>query len=90
MPLMLIGWNEARKDLIFLMPLLDKLGFGLDEETIKVRYNEMRKKFEFEELVTVLTESLQDLYEPLDSSIIEAVKDEDIARLIAKQCIDAA
>lgn len=90
MPLMLIGWNEARKDLIFLMPLLDKLGFHLEEEDIKARYNEMRKKFEFEELVTMFTENLQDLYKPLDSSIIEAVKDEDVARLIARQCIDAA
>ena len=54
------------------------------------RHRQMRKKFESEELVTLLTENLQNLYEPLDSSIIEAIKDEDTARLIAWQCLNAA
>ena len=89
MPLPVIGWKEARKDLLFLMPILEAVGFNLKEEWIEETYKMMVKKFEHDELVDFIVE-LGDTYDSLDDSIKEQVKNRKVAEQIATQCQKAA
>lgn len=89
MPLPLIGWTEARKDLLFLMPILNVVGFKLSEDDIRDTYDYMCRKFSFDELVDFIKE-LGDTYESLDKRIIRSIRRDSIARTIATQCLDVA
>lgn len=45
MPLELIGWEEAKKDLLFITPVLDYLGVSMDDQQLQQAYNDRVAKF---------------------------------------------
>lgn len=44
-PLELIGWNEAKSDLLFLGPILDAVGVTVDEEQLQDAYHSRVSKY---------------------------------------------
>ncbi len=44
-PLELIGWNEAKSDLLFLSPILESIGVPVDEKTLEESYHERAEKY---------------------------------------------
>lgn len=45
MPLELIGWKEAKSDLLFLRPILEATGIEVDEQKLEKAYNDKVKRF---------------------------------------------
>ena len=45
MPIELIGWNEARADLLFVQPILESMGIKVNEEELKKAYDTRVKEF---------------------------------------------
>jgi len=45
MPIELIGWEEVKSDLIFVKPILEKLGMSIDEQQLEGEYNERVANF---------------------------------------------
>lgn len=45
MPIELIGWDEAKKDLLFLNPILQKMGISNSEQELEESYEEKQKRF---------------------------------------------
>lgn len=45
LPTTLIGWKEAKSDLVFAKPIFEKLGITVDEEQLESAYNERAAEF---------------------------------------------
>ncbi len=45
LPLELIGWKEAKNDLVFLSPILQKMGINVDLDQLEREYKERQKQF---------------------------------------------
>lgn len=83
MPIELIGWKEAKADLLFLRPILSAMNVGFSEEVLEEFYNERVQEFLKEKGitdVTKLTEQISkgaEFYPALDGQegIIEALQD---------------
>lgn len=83
MPVELIGWDEAKKDLLFLKPILFAMNIGYDEKELEQAYNERVSKFmesnqieSKSDLVKKISEGAA-FYPALEGQdeIIEALKD---------------
>lgn len=45
LPLYLLSWEEAKKDLLFLKPILEASGISVDESSLQKKFEEMRIDF---------------------------------------------
>ena len=45
MPLELIGWEEVKKDLLFIKPIFEKIGIEINEELLEQLYNQRVESF---------------------------------------------
>lgn len=45
LPIALIGWKEAKSDLVFVKPIFEKLGLTIDEKQLESEYNERTAEF---------------------------------------------
>lgn len=55
MPIELIGWKEAKADLLFLRPILSAMNVGFSEEVLEEFYNERVQEFLKEKGITDVT-----------------------------------
>lgn len=95
LPLQMIGWKEAKADLLFLAPVLDSIGISVDEVALHLVYDKKVKEFyERNGFVTpdgqILTEKVaeavmkgKEFYPPLTEVNTAKTKEEAIE--VAKQ-----
>lgn len=88
MPIELIGWKEAKADLLFVKPILESMNIQIDETELENAYNDRVKKFFLdkgiiskESLVNLISKGEQ-FYPALSGQedILEAFKDKEFIR----------
>lgn len=96
-PLMLLSWEEAKSDLVFLKPILESAGIYVDEKDIEQQFEVMQKEFlidnnltSHESIVTAIRDkkfypALEGLETKNGGNIQELMMQSDIAEKMAKQ-----
>lgn len=82
MPIELIGWKEAKLDLLFLRPILEASGVEINEETLESAYNESVMKY-FEDKGITSTADLQALIQQGESFYPSLQGQDSITTLLA-------
>ena len=90
MPVEFIGWEEAKKDLIFLAPILEAIGFEVYEDLLEEIYKKARERFVFsrkEGMVKYVTHRIVNRFKDLemDDRIIKSIRRKDVAQEIVTQ-----
>lgn len=96
-PLMLLSWEEAKSDLVFLKPILESAGIYVDEKDIEQQFEVMQKEFlidnnltSHESIVSAINDkkfypALEGLETKNGGNIQELIMQSDIAEKMAKQ-----
>jgi len=96
-PLMLLSWEEAKSDLVFLKPILESAGININEKDIEAQFEVMQKEFlidnnltSHESIVSAISDkkfypALEGLETKNGGNIQELIMQNDIAEKMAKQ-----
>ena len=87
LPTELIGWEEVKKDLLFVTPILESMGVKLDEEKLEKLYNNIALHFAVENGI-VASKNLDLSLESNSDSLIEIINDFNINKKAYKEFAD--